>query len=94
MSDQERFNSARKARIRIGEKGRVVIPASIREALDVRVGDQVQLQIAENELRLSTLKSRIARAQQRLRRFIKPGRLLSDELVAERREAAKHDAAI
>jgi AbrB family looped-hinge helix DNA binding protein len=94
MGDQELFKLARKARIRVGEKRRLVIPASMREALDIKVGDEVELQIAENELRLSTLKSRIARAQQRLRRFIKPGRLLSDELAAVRQEAAKHDAAI
>jgi hypothetical protein len=55
-----------------------------------QVGGEVELQIADDELRLSTLKSRIARAQQRLRRFIKPGRSLSDELIAERREAARH----
>ena len=79
------------ARVRIGEKGRVVIPASIREALGIRVGDEVELRIAEDELRLSTLKGRIARAQQRLRRYIKPGRSLADELIAERREAAKHE---
>jgi hypothetical protein len=41
--------------------------------------------------RLSTLKRRIARAQQRLRRFVKPGRSLSDELIAERREAARNE---
>ena len=79
------------ARIRVGEKGRLVIPASIREALDIKVGDEVELRIAEDELRISTLKSRIVRAQQRLRRFVKPGRSLSDELIAERREAAKHE---
>jgi AbrB family looped-hinge helix DNA binding protein len=79
------------ARIRVGEKGRLVIPASFREALDIKVGDEVELRIADNELHLSTLKKRIERAQQRLRRFIKPGRSLSDELIAERREAAKHE---
>jgi hypothetical protein len=36
-------------------------------------------------LHLSTLESRTARAQQHLRPFIKPGRSLSDELIAERR---------
>lgn len=61
-----------------------------REPLDIKVGDEVELRIADNELRLSTLKSRIARAQQCLRRFINAGRSLSDELIAERREAAKH----
>ena len=79
------------ARIRVGEKGRLVIPVSMREALDIKVGDEVELRIADDELRLSTLKSRIARAQLRLRRFIKEGRSLSDELIAERREAARHE---
>jgi hypothetical protein len=57
----------------------------------VRVGDEVELRAAGDELRPSTLKSRIARAQQRLRRFIKAGRSLSDEFIAERRDAAKHE---
>ena len=81
----------RQARVRVGEKGRVVIPASFREALDIKVGDEVELRIEDNELRLSTLKTRLARAQQRLRRFIKPGRSLARELIAERREAARHE---
>lgn len=78
-------------RTRVGAKGRLVIPASIRDALDIKVGDEVELRVEDNELRVSTLESRIARAQQRLRQFIKPGRLLSEELIAERREAAKHE---
>jgi AbrB family looped-hinge helix DNA binding protein len=78
-------------RTRVGEKGRVVIPASFREALDIKVGDEVELRIENNELRVSTLKARLARAQQRLRRFIKPGRSLAKELIAERREAARHE---
>jgi AbrB family looped-hinge helix DNA binding protein len=75
-------------RTRVGEKGRVVIPASFRAALDIKVGDEVELRIEDNELRVSTVKTRVARAQQRLRRFIKPGRSLAKELIAERREAA------
>jgi bifunctional DNA-binding transcriptional regulator/antitoxin component of YhaV-PrlF toxin-antitoxin module len=60
----------------------------IREALGIKVGNEVELRIENNELRLSTLKTRLARAQKRLRRFIKPGRSLSKELIAERREQA------
>ncbi|HMD86000.1 MAG TPA: AbrB/MazE/SpoVT family DNA-binding domain-containing protein [Terriglobia bacterium] len=81
----------RETRTRVGEKGRVVIPASFREALDVKVGDEVVLRIEDNELRLSTLKGRLARAQRLLRRFIKPGRSLAKELIAERREAARNE---
>jgi antitoxin PrlF len=79
------------ARTRVGEKGRVVIPAAIREALGIRIGDEVVLRIEDNELRLSTLKTRLARAQRRLRKFIKPGRSLSRELIAERRGAGSHE---
>ena len=81
----------RQIRTIVGEKGRVVIPASFREALDIKVGDEVELRIEDNELRVSTLKTRLARAQQRVRRLIKPGRLLSRELIAERREAARNE---
>ena len=50
------------------------------------------LRIEDDELRITTLKRRIKRAQRRVRRYIKPGRSLADELIAERREAAKRSA--
>ena len=78
-------------RTRVGEKGRLVIPASFRDALEIKVGDEVEVRLEDDELRVSTLKSRIARAQRRLRRIVKPGRSLSQELIAERREAARHE---
>ncbi len=63
-------------RTRVGEKGRVVIPANFREALGIKVGDEVELRIEDNELRVSTMKSRVARAHgMRLTEFVKdPGR--------------------
>jgi antitoxin PrlF len=78
-------------RTRIEGKGRVVIPASFRAALGLKVGDEIDLRIEDNEIRISTLKSRLERSRQRLRKFVKPGRLLSDELIAERRGAAKRE---
>lgn len=78
-------------RTRIGEKGRVVIPASIRKQLGVEVGDEVDLHVEENELRISTLESRLAKTRERLRKFAKPGRLMSDELISERRGEADRE---
>ena len=46
----------------------------------------------DDELRITTLKCRIERAQRRVRRYIKPGRSLADELIAERREAELRSA--
>ncbi|HEX8818256.1 MAG TPA: AbrB/MazE/SpoVT family DNA-binding domain-containing protein [Terriglobales bacterium] len=79
------------ARMRINENGRVVIPASFRKALGMNAGDEIVLRIEDDELRISTLKQRIERARRSVRRYVKPGRSLADELIAERREAAKHE---
>jgi AbrB family looped-hinge helix DNA binding protein len=75
----------------MSEKGRVVIPASIRKALGMDVGGVLDMRVVDGELRLSTIRSRVLRAQERARRYVKPGTLVSDELSAERREAAKHE---
>jgi AbrB family looped-hinge helix DNA binding protein len=78
-------------RTRINENGRVVIPASFRKALGINIGDEVVLRIEDDELRISTLKRRIERAQRLVRQHVKPGASLVDELIAERREAAKRE---
>jgi AbrB family looped-hinge helix DNA binding protein len=79
------------ARTLVGEKGRLVIPAAMREALGIEPGTAVDLRVVDSELRISTLRSRIRRAQERAARYVKPGTLVSAELSAERREAAKNE---
>jgi len=79
------------ARTRINENGRVVIPASFRKALGIKLGDEVVLRIEDNELRILTLKQRIERAQRLVRQHVKPGTSLVDELIADRRGAAKRE---
>lgn len=78
-------------RTRVNENGRVVIPASYRKALGIKAGDQVILRMEDDELRITTVKRRIERAQRLVRNYVKPGTSLVDELIAERREAAKHE---
>ena len=78
-------------RTRINQNGRVVIPASFRKALGINIGDEVVLRIEDEELRISTLKRRIERAQRLVRQHVKAGTSLADELIAERREAAKRE---
>jgi AbrB family looped-hinge helix DNA binding protein len=77
--------------MRVNENGRVVIPASFRKRLGIRVGDEVVLQIQDDELRITTLKRNIERAPRLVRKHVKPGTSLVDELIAERREAARNE---
>ena len=78
-------------RLRVNESGRVVIPASFRKALGINAGDELLLRIEDQELRITTLKHRIERAQRMVRKHVKPGKSLVKDLVADRREAARHE---
>ncbi len=78
-------------RQRVNENGRVVIPASFRKALGINVGDEVVLRMEDDGLRITTLKLRVERAQRLVRKHVKRGTSLVDELIAERREAARDE---
>ena len=78
-------------RQRVNENGRVVIPASFRKALGINIGDEVVLRIEDDELRITTLKRRVERAQRLVGKHVKRGTSLVDKLIAERREAARNE---
>ena len=80
-----------RTRMRVNENGRVVIPAPFRRALGIKAGDEVLLRIEDNELRITTLKRRLQRAQRVVRKHVNPGISLVDELIAERHEAARNE---
>jgi AbrB family looped-hinge helix DNA binding protein len=78
-------------RQRVNENGRVVIPASFRKALGINIGDEVVLRMEDDELKITTLKRRIERAQRLVRKHVKRGTSLVDNLIAERRKAARNE---
>jgi len=78
-------------RLRVNENGRIVIPASFRKALGIEIGDEIVLRLHNGELNITTQQQRIRQAQQRARKYLKPGTSLVDELLAERREAARRE---
>ncbi len=73
--------------MRVDENGRVVIPGSFRKALGINIGDEVVLRIEDDELRITTLKRRLERAQRLIQKHVKPRTSLADALIAERRKA-------
>ena len=78
-------------RQRVNENGRIVIPASFRKVLGINIGDEVVLRMEDDELRITTPKRRVERAQRLVRKHVKRGTSLVDELIAERREAARNE---
>lgn len=78
-------------RVQVGEKGRIVIPAEIREAMGISPGDSIELRFKDDELRIFTRHARLKQAQERARRLVPSGVSLADELLAERREEAKRE---
>ena len=79
--------------LHLGARGRVVIPAQVREELGLKPGDRMVLIFdrATGEMKLISIR----RAVQRFRgilKHIQPERSLSEELIAERRaEALRED---
>jgi len=76
---------------RINENGRIVIPSSFRRALGISSGDTVVLRIENDELRITSLRQRLAKAQELVRKHVAPTTSLVDELIAERREASRRE---
>jgi AbrB family looped-hinge helix DNA binding protein len=78
-------------RLRVGENGRVAIPAAVRRALGVEIGDEIILEQENGEFRITTQQRRIERARRRIRQYIKPGTPVVEEFLADRRKAARRE---
>lgn len=70
---------------KLGEGGRLVIPAEYRKALGLETGDELVLILEENSLRLSTPAEGIRRARSIVRSYVAEDRRLADELITDRR---------
>ena len=76
---------------RVNDNGRIVIPAEIRQRMGIKPGDTLFLTLEGDVLKVEPYLARIRRIQESMRRLISPGRLLSDELIADRREEARRE---
>ncbi len=78
-------------RVRLAQGGRIAIPAELRRALGLKVGDDLLIGLEEGELRAFTPAQGIKRAQELVRRYVPEDRSLVDELIAERRSEAERE---
>jgi AbrB family looped-hinge helix DNA binding protein len=75
-------------KVEVGEGGRLVIPAPMRDALGIKPGDKVIVELHDTELRVYSFKESVRRVQAIARKYIPEGVSLVDELIEERRRRA------
>jgi len=79
---------ANQTSVKLGEGGRIVIPSDYRKAMGVEIGDELHLHMEQGRLILMTRRQAIEYVQEQMAPYLAPGRHLSEELIAERREQA------
>jgi AbrB family looped-hinge helix DNA binding protein len=77
---------SRHEKLKLGDGGRVVIPAAMREEMGVRPGDTLIAHVRDGELRIRSWLGNLKRIQSELSSLKKPGESVVDEFLAERRE--------
>jgi AbrB family looped-hinge helix DNA binding protein len=77
--------------LRVGTRGRIVIPAAIRQRLGIEVGNDLVMTVEKDMATIMTARAARRRAQELVRRHIQPGASLSKELMAERKKEANRD---
>lgn len=81
-------------RTKIGEGGRVIIPAAFRNALHLEPGDDIILHFENNEIHMTTPEQALLKLQAKVKSYTekleKPISLV-DELIKMRRAEAEHE---
>ncbi len=74
--------------LKVGPQGRVVIPEPFRRELGIEPGTELVSRISDGQLILETRANVERRLRARLA-SLAPGRMISEELIADRREEAE-----
>jgi AbrB family looped-hinge helix DNA binding protein len=76
---------------KVTQGGRIVIPAEMRKQLGIEIGEDLNLQLENDSLRVTTRQAALRRIQQKLRELAPEGLSLVDELIADRRREAENE---
>ena len=78
-------------KVKVTKGGNLVIPESFRSALGIATGDTLIMEMDAGGLRLRSVAAAIRDVQAQVRALNPTGRVLSEELIAERRREAESE---
>ncbi len=70
----------------MSNNGRIIVPAGIRKALDLKPGDEIVIQLEDGSIKLTPIRQAIQLAQKKVRQYVPKGTSLVDDLLQARRE--------
>jgi AbrB family looped-hinge helix DNA binding protein len=73
-------------KVKLGEGGRLVIPAAMREALGVKPGDEMALEVVDGELKVKSYMAVIKELQAEFNSLVPAGTDVVGDFLRERRE--------
>ena len=76
---------------KVTQGGRIVIPAEMRKQLGIEIGEDVNLSLEEDSMRISTGKLALKRIRQVAQTVVNNSDSVVDELIAERRKEAENE---
>ena len=85
-------SEAERRLLKIGPDGRVLIPADWRQAMQLVDNDTLVAHLENGELRLHGSAVGLRKAREILRRFVRPGVSMVDELLEDRRREVRREA--
>ena len=78
-------------RTKVTQGGRIVIPAEMRKQLGIEIGEEVNLTLEDDSVKISTQKIALRRIQEAVKLFGQHDVSIVDELIADRRKEAEND---
>lgn len=92
ISHQEEYSHEQQFVVSLGDRGRIVLPAPLREKLRVSSGDRLILTVEEDgSLRVTSLRQVAEKFRGYIKGLVPAGRSLAAELIQERRDEAERE---
>jgi AbrB family looped-hinge helix DNA binding protein len=78
-------------RTQMSKNGRIILPAKLRKALEIKPGDEIVMQLENGSIRLMPLHQAVSLAQELVRKYVQRDTSLSDGLIQARRAEARDE---